>query len=115
MFEAVERGIDLFDCVQPTRLGRTGELITNEGNINIRNVIFARDQNPPDPLCLCKTCKHFSRAYLHHLFRAEELLAYRLASYHNLYFIHKVMNDIRNAIKERRFGELKQKYIDLNF
>jgi queuine tRNA-ribosyltransferase/7-cyano-7-deazaguanine tRNA-ribosyltransferase len=114
MFEAVERGIDLFDCVQPTRLGRTGELITSEGSMNIRNAMFARDHNPPDPACSCKTCAQFSRAYLHHLFRAEELLAYRLASYHNLFFVHSVMREIREAIKNGTLRELKRKFLMTN-
>lgn len=112
IFEAVESGIDLFDCVQPTRLGRTGELITSEGNLNIRNAMFARDQNPPDSSCSCNTCAQFSRAYLNHLFRAEELLAYRLASYHNLYFVHETMRRIREAIKTGKFSELKERYLN---
>lgn len=112
LFECVERGIDLFDCVSPTRLGRTGELLTMRGNINIRNRGFREDQNPPDPQCSCKVCTSFTRAYISHLFRAKELLAYRLASYHNLYFIHKVMSDIRESIKEGRFGELKEGYLN---
>lgn len=108
ILHAVARGIDLFDCVQPTRFGRTGRLTTSQGNIDICNANFRNDKHPPDPACSCRVCACFSRAYLHYLFRAKELLAYRLASYHNLYFIHHLFYKIRQAIKQGTFKSFKE-------
>ncbi len=95
---AVERGIDMFDCVLPTRSGRTGQAFTRTGPINIRNAKFAEDTGPLDPDCACPSCSNFSRAYLHHLVRAGEILGAMLMTEHNLYFYQALMADLRAAI-----------------
>ncbi len=95
---AVERGIDMFDCVLPTRSGRTGQAFTRSGPINIRNAKFAEDEGPLDPACACPTCQTWSRAYLHHLVRAGEILGAMLMTEHNLYFYQALMADLRAAI-----------------
>lgn len=125
LFEVVERGVDMFDCVAPTRIARNGtlyaypetlkELGANEiqlrqSRFSITNARFRDDQGPIDPRCACSTCTTFSRAYLHHLFAAEELLAYRLATIHNLSFFLNVMKDMRAAIAEDRFLEYKKQW-----
>ena len=102
-FVATEQGIDLFDCVLPTRVARTGQLWTSRGRLNIRNSVFQDDPGPVDSECRCETCRTFSRAYLAHLFRAEELLAYRLATCHNLTFTLDFMDRIRAAIRAGTF------------
>lgn len=99
---AVERGIDMFDCVLPTRSGRTGQAFTRAGPINIRNARFAEDQGPVDPECACPVCATFSRAYLHHLVRAGEILGAMLMTEHNLYFYQALMADLRAAIADGR-------------
>ena len=95
---AVERGIDMFDCVLPTRSGRTGQAFTRGGPINIRNARFAEDQAPLDPACACPVCSQWSRAYLHHLVRAGEILGAMLMTEHNLFFYQALMADLRAAI-----------------
>ena len=95
---AVERGIDMFDCVLPTRSGRTGQAFTRDGPVNIRNAKHAEDQGPLDPDCACPACAHYSRAYLHHLVRAGEILGAMLMTEHNLWFYQTLMEDLRNAI-----------------
>ena len=112
---AVEHGIDMFDCVAPTRLARHGMLFVNpetekKHRINIKNSVFAKDPGPIDKNCQCPTCKNYSRAYLHHLFSAEEISAMRLASLHNLYFLIDLCSQIREAIKQDKFLELKKKW-----
>lgn len=99
---AVERGIDMFDCVLPTRSGRTGQAFTRDGPINIRNARFAEDQGPLDPDCTCPVCATWSRAYLHHLVRAGEILGAMLMTEHNLYFYQALMADLRAAISQAR-------------
>jgi queuine tRNA-ribosyltransferase len=99
---AVERGIDMFDCVLPTRSGRTGQAFTRDGPINIRNARFAEDQGPLDPDCACPVCARWSRAYLHHLVRAGEILGAMLMTEHNIFFYQALMADLRAAIAERR-------------
>ncbi|OAN63810.1 tRNA guanosine(34) transglycosylase Tgt [Sphingomonas sp. TDK1] len=99
---AVERGIDMFDCVLPTRSGRTGQAFTREGPINIRNAKFAEDQGPLDPACPCPVCGTWSRAYIHHLVRAGEILGAMLMTEHNLWFYQTLMADLRAAIEEQR-------------
>ncbi len=99
---AVERGIDMFDCVLPTRSGRTGQAFTRHGPINIRNAKFAEDQDPLDPACPCPVCGTWSRAYLHHLVRAGEILGAMLMTEHNLWFYQTLMADLRAAIEEQR-------------
>ena len=99
---AVERGIDMFDCVLPTRSGRTGQAFTADGPINIRNARFAEDQGPLDPECGCPTCATYSRAYVHHLVRSGEILGAMLMTEHNLSFYQRLMQGLRNAISEGR-------------
>ncbi len=99
---AVERGVDMFDCVLPTRSGRTGQAFTREGPINIRNAKFNEDQGPLDPSCVCPTCATWSRAYLHHLVRAGEILGAMLMTEHNIFFYEALMADLRAAIAEGR-------------
>jgi queuine tRNA-ribosyltransferase len=111
LFEAVANGIDMFDCVLQTRLGRNGALFTRSGRINIRNARFRTEPGPIDSTCDCYTCRTFSSAYLHHLFRAEELLAYRLASLHNLRWTIKLVEDMRIAIRQGTFPELHRDFL----
>jgi queuine tRNA-ribosyltransferase len=101
---AVAAGIDMFDCVLPTRCARNGLLFTTEGRLNLRNATHARDERPADPACACYTCRTHSRAYLRHLFAADELLALRLATLHNLHHYLDLMRGARLAIEEDRFG-----------
>jgi len=105
-FSAVERGIDLFDCVLPTRVARNGQVWTSEGRLNLRNSRFQDDPAPVDPVCSCETCTNHSRAYLAHLFRAEELLAYRLATVHNVTYTLDLMRGIRASLADGSFGSL---------
>jgi queuine tRNA-ribosyltransferase len=99
---AVERGIDMFDCVLPTRSGRTGQAFASTGPINIRNARFAEDREPLDPACACPVCATWSRAYLHHLVRSGEILGAMLMTEHNLWFYQQLMQELRAAIAERR-------------
>ena len=119
IFAAVERGIDMFDCVMPTRLGRMGHVLTQVKSqklkvkgftIDITKAVFKDDSRPIEEGCQCYTCQNFSRAYLNHLFRTRELLAYRLASFHNLYFMEKLFQKIREAIKKGDFLKLKKEW-----
>lgn len=116
LFEVVERGVDMFDCVAPTRMARNGTLFVHKNisenyRVAITNAKFTEDKSPIDLECSCTTCQNYSRAYLHHLFAANELLAYRLATIHNLHFFLKLMSDMREAIKEGRFLELKKEWM----
>jgi queuine tRNA-ribosyltransferase len=111
LFEAVGNGIDMFDCVLQTRLGRNGALFTRAGRINIRNARFRADAGPVDPWCDCYTCRTFSLAYLHHLFRAEELLAYRLASLHNVRWTIKLVEEMRQHIREGDFVAYRNAFL----
>jgi len=100
--EAVMRGIDMFDCVLPTRSGRTGQAFTADGPLNIRNARHAEDPEPIEPGCLCPACNSFSRAYIHHLVKAGEILGAMLMTQHNLWFYQGMMQDLRQAISEQR-------------
>ena len=102
---AVARGVDMFDCVMPTRHARNGHLFTAAGIINIRNAVHQRDTGPIDPACGCSTCRRFSRAYLRHLDRCNEILGLRLATLHNLHFYLDLMRQIRAAIAAGRFAQ----------
>ncbi len=97
-------GVDMFDCVMPTRNARNGHLFTRFGDLRIRNARYKTDEQPIDPTCACPTCARFSRAYLHHLDRCGEMLAPMLASVHNLHFYVALMRDIRGALEEGRFA-----------
>ena len=112
IFEAVERGVDMFDCVLPTRIARHGTLMTTKGRINIKKVIYKNDFSPVDENCDCECCKNYTKAYIHHLFRAQEGLGSRLMSIHNLRFLIKLMEGIRLAIKEDRFLEYKNEILN---
>ena len=110
LVELVSRGADMFDCVLPTRNARNGQLITSRGTLNISNARFREDERPADPACACYTCRHYSRAYLRHLYMARELLAYRLNSIHNIYYYCHLMADMRRAIREDAFGAFRQQF-----
>jgi queuine tRNA-ribosyltransferase len=107
-FTAVERGIDLFDCVLPTRVVRNGQVWTRAGKLNLRNARFLDDPGPIDPDCRCEACRNHSRAYVAHLFRAEELLAYRLSSIHNVTYTLDLMEQIRGALADGSFASLRE-------
>ena len=106
-FAAVERGIDLFDCVLPTRVARNGQLWTSSGKLNLRNARFLDDPAPADPDCRCETCTNHSRAYLAHLFRADELLAYRLASVHNVTYTLDLMRRMRASLDDGSYASVR--------
>ena len=111
MLEAVESGIDMMDCVQPTRIGRHGTVFTKYGRLVIKNKVYELDDRPLDEGCDCYACKNYTRGYIRHLFKAKEILGQRLATYHNLHFLIKLMNNSREAIKEGRFKEFKDEFI----
>lgn len=113
IIEAVARGVDFFDCVMPARNARHGRLYTWEGSINLKNEKYKLDASPIDPACGCPACRHFSRAYLRHLFVAGEMLAMRLAVMHNLYFYNTLVARIRTAIEEGTFSQFRAKYSPL--
>jgi queuine tRNA-ribosyltransferase len=106
-FAAVEHGIDLFDCVLPTRVARTGQVWTDAGRLNLRNAAHLDDPTPIDPACACEACRNHSRAYLAHLFRAKELLAYRLASVHNVTWTLELLRRIRASLADGSFDQLR--------
>jgi queuine tRNA-ribosyltransferase len=108
LVECVARGIDMFDCVMPTRNARNGQLFTSEGLLNVKNARFAEDGQPPDPACKCYTCQHFSRAYLRHLFLSGEIVGSTLNTLHNLYFYLDTMRGIRDAIAFGTFEKFRQ-------
>ncbi|HEY8253698.1 MAG TPA: tRNA guanosine(34) transglycosylase Tgt [Rhizomicrobium sp.] len=107
---AVLRGIDMFDCVLPTRSGRNGQAFTSEGTLNLRNARFAEDAGPLDPACGCPACTRFSRAYLHHVVKAQEIIAAMLLTWHNLKFYQDLMAELRKAICESRIQALAARY-----
>ena len=110
IIEAVARGVDLFDCVMPSRNARHGQLFTWEGVINLNNAKYEKDESPIDSHCECPTCQKHSRAYIRHLLKADEILGLRLCVTHNLYFYNNLMKEIRDAIDENRFTEFREKY-----
>ena len=110
LVEAVAAGIDLFDCVMPTRNARNGQLFTSEGRINIKNEAHRADPRPLDPACSCETCRGYSRAYLRHLYLSKEILASRLNTIHNLAYYLRLMGDVRAAIEEGRFEAFRQAF-----
>ena len=109
---AVKRGVDMFDCVLPTRSGRTGQAFTSRGTVNIKNARHILDKRPLDNNCDCHTCKNFSRAYLHHLFKAQEILGLMLLSWHNIHFYITLMKNIRNSIKLREFDKFEKIFLE---
>lgn len=110
IIEGVARGVDFFDCVMPARNARHGKLFTWQGTMNIKNAKYKLDDGPLDPECDCPVCRNFSRAYIRHLFAAEEILAMRLAVMHNLYFYNKLAQKIRDALDERRFAAFRAEF-----
>ena len=108
ILEAVDRGVDFFDCVYPSRNGRHGHVYTNRGKLNLFNARYELDARPIEPGCQCPACKNYSRAYIRHLLKAGEMLGMRLCVLHNLYFYNTMMTEIRTAIREHRYAEYKQ-------
>jgi queuine tRNA-ribosyltransferase len=108
--EAVQRGIDMFDCVMPTRNARNGHLFTHQGVVRIKNAVHASDTSPLDPLCDCYTCQNYSRAYLRHLHRCNEILGARLMTIHNLYYYQTLMSGLRDAIENNRLASFVQDF-----
>lgn len=113
ILEGVSRGVDLFDCVMPSRNARHGQLFTKKGIININNEKYKKDLSPIEEGCNCPTCQHHSRAYIRHLFKAGEMLAMRLCVMHNLYFYNTLMKEIRDALDNGTFQQYKEKYTDV--
>lgn len=112
LFEGVERGVDMFDCVLPTRLARHGVAMTSHGNINIKNAVHERSWEPLDSECNCYACRNYSRAYIRHLFKSDEILSSMLISEHNIHFLVNTMSNIRKAIEENRFSEYKKEFYE---
>jgi len=111
LVEAVRHGYDMFDCVMPTRNARNGMLFSRQGRINIKAKVYEEDKSPLDPECGCYVCQNYSRAYLRHLYRAGEILASQLNTYHNLYYYLELMQQMREAIKENRFTEFRKLFL----
>lgn len=111
LVNGVARGVDMFDCVLATRLGRNGALFTDDGRLNVRNAAVREDPGPPDAACDCLLCRRFSLAYLHHLFRNEELLGYRLATIHNLRYLARLMTRMRAAIRAGDFAAFREEFL----
>ena len=112
LLEGVEAGVDMFDCVLPTRNARNGSLFTSHGKISIKQARFREDPKPLDPECQCNTCQHYSRAYLRHLYLSGEILGMRLNTLHNLHFFLNLMKNARNAILENRFAAFKKEFLE---
>ena len=112
LIDGAIRGIDMFDCVLPTRIARNGTLMTSQGRLVVRNAKFARDFSPLDPNCDCYTCKNYSRAYIRHLIKTDEILGLRLTTYHNLYFLLNLMEQVREAIKADRLGDFREEFFE---
>ena len=112
ILEAVERGVDFFDCVYPSRNGRHGHLYTNHGKINLFNAKYELDESPIEEGCQCPACRRYSRAYIRHLLKAKEMLGMRLCVTHNLYFYNKMMEEIRDALDEGRFAAYKKQKLE---
>jgi queuine tRNA-ribosyltransferase len=112
IFECIENGADTFDCVSPARVGRNGALYTKFGRVNIRRAEFKEDFKPFDETCDCYMCQNYSRAYIHHLFRADELLSNTLATIHNERFIIRLVDDIRESIENDTFYSFKKEFLD---
>ena len=112
LVEGVRRGIDMFDCVMPTRNARNGHLFVTDGIVKIRNAKYRDDTNPLDPECDCYTCKNYTRAYLRHLLKADETFGIRLTSYHNLYFLINLMKQVRQAIMDDNLLEFREHFVE---
>lgn len=112
LIDAAIRGIDMFDCVLPTRIARNGTLMTSEGRLVVKNSKYARDFRPIDEKCNCYTCRNYSRAYIRHLLKCEETFGLRLTSYHNLYFLLELMEQVRQAISDDRLGDFRKEFFE---
>ncbi|MBB6478261.1 queuine tRNA-ribosyltransferase [Negativicoccus succinicivorans] len=110
LVEGVARGVDMFDCVYPTRVARNGMAMLKTGRLNIKNKQFERDFSPLDAECDCYACRHYTRAYIRHLYKAEEIFAFRLLSVHNIHFLQRFMRGLREAILEDRFGDFQRDF-----
>lgn len=110
LIEGSIRGIDMFDCVLPTRIGRNGTIMTRKGKVIVRDAKYARDYSPMDPDCDCYACRNFTRSYIRHLIKANEVLGIRLTTWHNLRFLLNLMKDVRQAIMEDRLGDFKKEF-----
>jgi len=110
LVECVSRGVDMFDCVLPTRNARNGTVFTSRGRVVLKNAVYREDQRPLDPECRCSVCRNYTRSYLRHLFMAGELLGPRLATYHNLYFYLHLLDEMRQAVKENKFLDWKKEF-----
>jgi queuine tRNA-ribosyltransferase len=110
IMEAVWNGVDMFDCVMPTRIARNGTVFTSSGRLTIRNAQFARDYGALDPNCSCYVCSNYSRAYLRHLMKSNEILGLRLTTWHNLYFLHSFVSELRQAIRENRLEVFRSQF-----
>ena len=113
LLESIERGIDLFDCVLPTRNGRNAMIFSNHGTLSIKNAYYKNDFTPPDESCECYVCQNFSRAYIRHLFQSKEILGLQLATMHNLYFYQWIMREARKAIEQGVFSQWKNEQLQL--
>ncbi len=112
LIAGVRRGIDMFDCVMPTRIARHGSIYTREGRLTIRNASYKEDFSPPDPGCSCYVCRNYTRAYLRHLLKRREILGIRLTTYHNIYFFLRLMADLREAITRRELESFAGKFLE---
>lgn len=112
LIDGAIRGIDMFDCVLPTRIARNGTCMTSQGRLVVRNAKYARDLSPIDPNCDCHVCKNYTRSYIRHLVKANETFGFRLTTYHNLYFLVKLMEQVREAIKEDRLGDFREEFFE---
>ncbi|NSL50166.1 tRNA guanosine(34) transglycosylase Tgt [Calidifontibacillus erzurumensis] len=112
LIDGAIRGVDMFDCVLPTRIARNGTVMTSGGRLVVRNAKYARDFSPLDPNCDCKVCKNYTRAYIRHLIRCNETFGIRLTTYHNLYFLLKLMEQVRQAIREDRLGDFREEFFE---
>jgi queuine tRNA-ribosyltransferase len=111
LVEGVARGVDMFDCVLPTRMGRTGTFLTSVGKLIIKNARHRSDDSPVDEGCRCYACRNFSRSYLRHLFMADEMLGSQLATYHNLFFLHSLMEGIKASLSEGKFSRFREEFL----
>ncbi|WP_182200568.1 tRNA guanosine(34) transglycosylase Tgt [Paraliobacillus salinarum] len=112
LIDGAIRGVDMFDCVLPTRIARNGTCMTSNGRLVVRNAKYARDFSPIDPNCNCHTCRNYSRAYIRHLVKSNETFGLRLTTYHNLYFLLELMGQVRKAIKEDRLGDFREEFFE---
>jgi len=111
MFTAIENGADTFDCVSPSRVARNGQLYSAGGRLNVTNARFRRDFSPPDAECDCYTCRHYTRAYLHHLFKAKEMLSATLSTIHNERFVVRLVDRIRHSIADGTFAAFRSDFL----